>query len=268
MKVGISTACFYLREFTEDAIKSIGKMGIKYAEIFFSSMQEYEEDYIKKLKVICDDYDVKIHSVHPLPIQFEPQLFSYHERQYGDSFKIYKKVLKSAEILGASVYVFHGGVNIKPAVKRRTNFEFFGNRVDVIADAAKDYGVKFAYENVHWCNFNYPGFAQMLIDNTKTDNLYFNLDLKQAAQSGYDACEYISAMGDRLINIHACDYTISEEKGVYPCIPFTGKTDWVQLKEILKDFKEFMMLEIYNGDYTDYHELKRVYLQLKEYFEV
>lgn len=268
MKTGMSTACFFGRVFNEDALREIGRLGIRDAEIFFSAMMEYGTEFVADLRRICDGEGINMVSVHALPTQFEPQLFSGHGRQYAEALGIYEDVLRAANRLGAQVYVFHGPVYLKIAKKLHLDMEFVGERVTKLAELAKQYGVALCYENVHWCWYNAPGFARELSAHCGSDNLYFTLDMKQAAQSGYDLMEYIDDMGGRLRHVHLCDYKKDRKKGVIPCLPFEGQTDWDALKRKLQEtgYDRYLMLEVYANNYESYGQLYDTYRKIEAFF--
>lgn len=269
MRTGISTACFYGRELNEDAIAEIGKLGVKNAEIFFSCMGEYEPSFAEQIKKICVDYGIKLASVHAMPTQFEPQLFSFHPKQYAEALDIYKRVLDAGAILEAEVYVFHGPIHLKQAKKLDIDMKFAAERVNTAADLAAQRNIAFCYENVHWCWFKKPEFAVKLAEYCGNDNLYFTLDLKQAAQSGYSTDEFLIAMGDKLKHVHVCDYKKDKEKGIIPVAPFSGEADFERLRRRLKEqsFSGILMLEIYKDNYADYADLKSIYESVAEYFK-
>lgn len=269
LRTGLSTACFYGRELNEDAIVEIGKLGVKNAEIFFSCMEEYKPSFVKLIRQTCQDYGIKMVSIHAMPTQFEPQLFSFHPKQYAEALDIYNRVLDAGNILDAEVYVFHGPIHLQQARKLDIDMNFAAERVNIISNLAKERNIRFCYENVHWCWFKQPEFARSLLKYTNADNLYFTLDLKQAAQSGFSISDYCDAMGNRLKHIHICDYKIDPEKGIIPVPPFSGQADFDYLLHRLKeqDFNGCLMLEIYRDNYKDYADLKSIYHKVAEYFK-
>lgn len=269
MQTGMSTACFYNRVYNEEALKIISEMGVPRAEIFFSGLTEYRPGFVRMLREIIDDSAIEMISVHAQPTQFEPQLFATHQRQYEEALSIYEDVLKAAHTLGAHIYVFHGPIHLKVARTMNLNMDFIAERVTTIAEMAKDYGVKLCYENVHWCWYKYPGFAQELAARVQSDNLGFTLDLKQAAQSGQDFSEYINDMGQKLSHVHICDYQMIEGKGFVPCLPFQGQTDWRRLREILQTigYTGTLMLEVYATDYDTYEHLRQSYDEVTLFFK-
>ncbi len=268
MQMGMSSACFFCREVNENAVQRIGALGVRNGEVFFSSRSEYHPPLLDEICQNAADAGVSIHAVHSLCTQFEPQLFSRHERQRAEAQEVFTEVLHAAQTLGAHTYVFHGAMNVKRAKKLNIDFDWAARCVTRLAEESAQYGVKLAYETVHWCWYNQPEFAQELCRRVETDNLYFTLDIKQVAQSGYTLEAYLDCMGDRLTHIHLCDYRSDPQKGVIPCLPFAGEVDWVALRRKLRDmrFDGTMMLEVYPSDYQSYEELQENYRKVEAFF--
>lgn len=268
MNVGISTACFFGRVYNEAALREIGRLGVREAEIFFSAQMEYRPPFVRELVRICEAEDIRMVSVHALPTQFEPQLFSSHGRQYEEALGVFDQVLDAANMLGAGIYVFHGPVHLKIAKKLKLDMGFAGDRVSVLAERAKARGVALCYENVHWCWYNMPGFSRELSARVDSDNLFFTLDMKQAAQSGYSVFDYMDDMGGRMKHVHICDYRKHPENGVLPCLPFEGETDWETVRQRLADmrYEGVLMLEVYANDYTGYAGLQDCYERVGAFF--
>jgi len=269
MIFGVSTACFFLKNYTEDAINIIGDMGVKNIEVFFSAQSETNPKRIKEMKKRIQDKGISVYSVHAVSTQFEPQLFSAHDRQRMDAFDAYKQVLEAGEALGAGAYVFHGPTNIKIARKLNINYPYTAKRVSAVADLAKEYGIKLTYETVHWCWYAHPEFPTLLEPHLTTDNLYYTLDCKQVAQSFLPLEDYIRAMGHRLENVHLCDYRIDDKRGVVPVLPFKGQLDFEMLKTELGkvDYDKAIILEVYQDNYHDNQELKENFYCIKDFFE-
>ncbi|MGI5849473.1 MAG: sugar phosphate isomerase/epimerase family protein [Christensenellales bacterium] len=268
MVFGMSTACFFPHVYTEHAIDLMGKMGIKNVEIFFSCMTEYSKVFIKELKSRMANHDISAYSVHALSIQFEPQLFSMHKRARQEAIDIFKQVLEAGAQLGAEVYVFHGPSDIKRARKLTLDFSHIAETADFLSDMAKQYDIKLAWENVHWCWYARPDFAGELLRRIHTDNLYFTLDIKQAAQAGYDPIDFLEYTKGKLVNIHICDYSVSKDRGIYPMLPFKGSIDFKAFKRALENigYDRAMILEVYRNNFSDYTELLNNFKEVKSFF--
>ena len=50
MKLGISTACFYLREHVEATFEILHSMGVDTTEVFLNTFSEYEKSFVEALK--------------------------------------------------------------------------------------------------------------------------------------------------------------------------------------------------------------------------
>lgn len=268
MRTGMSTACFFKRLLVEETVETMKNMGVRHAEVFLNTWSEYSIEYNKDLRSRLDDAGIEVGSVHPHGVQFEPQLFSPYPRSYPDNIKTFAGVCEAASILGAKTYVFHGGVFFKPARNFKVDFARVAERLEGILDVAADYGIKLAYENVHWCWYSYPEFAKELLEVIDHSNLYFNLDVKQAAQSGRTPYDYMKYMGDRIANVHICDY-VTNGKYVSPRMPFEGEMDFAKLRDELKNigYKGNVILEVYGDNYKDFAQLEDNFRRVKALME-
>jgi sugar phosphate isomerase/epimerase len=268
MIAGISTACFFPKLYIEQAVQKIGEMNVQHIEVFFSTLSEYRPAFINEFAKIVADSGTDVYSVHALSLQFEPQLFSSHRRSRQDSLDIYEQVLEAGAILGAKVYVMHGPAHVKRACPLNLNYEYVAKRVKPLAELAKSYGIKLSWENVHWCWYAQPDFPEKLEPYLNTDNLFYTLDVKQAAQAKTDPISFVKGMGTRLVNVHICDYINLPEKGIVPELPFRGEANFKALKDALEgiSYDGAIMLEVYNSNYRDYDELKRTYDQVVNFF--
>ena len=108
MKTGISTASFFLRGETEDAIKTIKELGAGCAEVFLGTYYEYRPEFAKKHAPLAEGMDIC--SIHALSTNFEPQLFSASRRVRGDAYYWLDQLMRSAQLFGTDKYSFHGCV--------------------------------------------------------------------------------------------------------------------------------------------------------------
>ena len=261
MILGMSTACFFPHTYTEQTIEKMARMNIRHIEVFFCCQSEYKKSFVSDLKKRADDAGIDVYSIHALSLQFEPQLFSPHARARQHSMDIYRQVLEAGAALGAGTYTFHGPSNVKKARKFTVNYPTTAQYADPLADMAKSYGIRLAWENVHWCWYAEPDFPAKLLPHMASDNLYFTLDVKQAAQAGHDPSEYIAAAQGRIVNVHICDFVHSAEQGIAPRLPFEGEMDFGRLRRDLAraDYNGGMMLEVYSHDYKDLAQLQSCY---------
>jgi sugar phosphate isomerase/epimerase len=248
MQTGISTASLFGRMPTEDALEFLNKNNIPVAEVFLESYCEYANDFGKILQQRKGD--IKVHSVHTLTTQFEPQLYSINERAQNDAFKLLDMTMSTAKMIDATYYTFHGGARFKktPFV---INFERVGEITKKIMDVCSHHGVTLAYENVHWAYYNYIGFFTEL--KKRVPNLKATFDVKQARQSGIDYREFIDEMGESIVTAHLSDVDASGKM----CLPGRGVTDFNDMFTRLcdKGFDGALIMEVYQNDFQSYREL-------------
>lgn len=242
MKVGLSTACFFGKENTEDVLKKYAERNIPVAEVFLNTFSEYTPEFADLL--VERKGKVLIHSVHAMTTQFEPMLFNIHQRTREEATALFKQVCAVAKKLGAKYYTFHGPALMKITHKLPPMNEF-GPKVRTLTEIAADYDLKIAYENVHWCYYRFPEFITEL--SKYAPLLATTLDVKQARQSNYDYRDYIKAMGKRLSTVHVLDF---KEDGSMT-LPTNGVFDYAELFERVYDVNPDanVMIEVYSNNY-------------------
>ncbi len=248
MKIGISTASLFGRYYSEDALEFFNKNKIYNAEVFLESYGEYEPTFADVLN--AKRGDVKVHSVHTLTTQFEPQLFSLNGRAMEDSFAILEKAMACAEKIGAKYYTFHGQARLKklPII---INFDRTGEITNRIIDVCENHGVALAFENVHWSYYNYVGFYSEL--KKRASRLKATLDIKQARLSNVFYGDFIKEMGSDIVTVHLSDVKSDGKM----CLPGKGITDFYDLFSRLLDvgFDGAFIIESYQKDFEKEEEL-------------
>lgn len=260
MKVGVSTASLFLRKNNEEALPLFNRLGITTAEVFLTTYSEYGKEFAQTLKSVQGK--VEINSVHVLNTQFEPQLFSLHERAKQDAFYWLDKTLQSAKILNAPFYTFHGIARVKKA-SRSGKFDDFPRIIQAfreISEKCETQGVHLALENVEWSTYNRVGVFSHV--QKEVPALYGVLDIKQARISGEPYENYLLEMGERLAYVHVSDI---DEHGKM-CLALQGNFDFDTLVKRLKDinFHGALLIEAYANDYQKEEELKTACENLKE----
>ena len=251
MKVGISTASLFLRRNNEDALPLFSEWGVPCAEVFLTSFCEYAPSFAELLAARRGN--TAVHSVHVLNTQYEPQLYAEHPRVVSDAYGWLRSVLRSAQILGAKHYTFHGIARLKRTF--RENFPRFAAETKKIFDLCAEYGVRLCYENVEWAHCNRPGVFREL--KRECPDLGGVLDIKQARISGYDWREYLAEMGENLATVHVSDVTAEGKM----CLPGRGVFDFGELFARLRDvgFSGAVLIENYARDFSEEEELKASY---------
>ena len=256
MKIGISTASLFLRLNNEEALPLLNGWGVPYAEVFLTSFSEYSPRFAGALA--AGKGDVKVHSVHVLNTQFEPQLYAEHPRVKADAYDWLKKAMASARNLGARNYTFHGIARIKRTF--RENLPRSAAETANIFSVCREYGVRLCFENVEWALYNRPGVFTEL--KKACPGLGGVLDIKQARISGYDWREYLAEMGEDLVTVHVSDVDAAGKM----CLPGKGVFPFGELFERLRDlgFYGAVLIENYSRDYEKLEELRASYEYLCE----
>ena len=259
MKVGISTATFFGKALTENTFQLIKDAGADVCEVFLTTYSEYEPEFCDIL--LENKQDVKVHSIHTLTSQFEPQLFNPAERTRLDAERMFKKALYTMQRLGAGYYTYHGSTVFK-ASHRAPNFEKLGNRLNQLCEMVGKYGGELCMENVHWADYRTPGvFSEV---KKYAPNLRACLDIKQAMQSKADYRDYLREMGKDIRTVHICDY---DGDKLYPT--GFGTFDFAELKSRLVDvgFDGNVLIELYSKDYDSFDVVKEAVYKMKNIFE-
>ncbi|MBO4939755.1 MAG: sugar phosphate isomerase/epimerase [Clostridia bacterium] len=262
MQAGISTASLFTRKNNEEALPFFNEIGVKTAEVFLTSFSEYDPAFAKQLAK--DKGDVQVNSMHVLNTQFEPQLFSGHERVLKDAYYWLEKVLACANELGAPYYTFHGTARIKRATRSgaRDDFPAMIDGFSRLVSFCRGHGVTVCLENVEWATYNRPGVFSKIA--AQVPDLRGVLDIKQARISEYPYDAYLKEMGEKIAYVHVSDL---DENGKM-CLPGKGCFDFDTLISRLLDvgFDGNFYVEVYNKDFKEEQELKTACDFLNECF--
>jgi len=262
MEIGLSTASYFQKLQIEDAILDIGAHGVRVCELFLNTFSEYEPPFVELLAERLAQASVSVFSVHPMSMQFEPQLFSIHPRQREDALNIYERVLAAGKRVGAQCYVMHGPARLFGGVKNIELARIAPIFLD-LAERAAAYDIQLTLENVSWCVFNEPEFGVRLQELTG-GVIKHTLDVKQAVRSGYDPVDFIRAVGEHIINVHLCDATRLPSGLVRYDMPGFGEYDFATMFNLLekKGYRGPAFIEVYSDMYeqipTLYDSLARV----------
>ncbi|MEA4869728.1 MAG: sugar phosphate isomerase/epimerase [Christensenella sp.] len=251
MEIGISTASYFNKMQIEDAVLDIGAHDVHLCELFLNTFSEYEPDFIDLLTERLLRAGVQVFSVHPMSMQYEPQLFSIHPRQRADAIALFERVLSAGRRAGASHYVMHGPARLFGGVKNIELVRIAPILLDLDALAA-DYGIQLTLENVSWCIFNEPEFGVRLRDITG-GQIKHTLDVKQAVRSGHDPIDYIRAVGEQIVNVHLCDATSPPGRSTQYDMPGFGEYDFFAMFNLLaeKGYTGPAFIEVYSDMYTE-----------------
>lgn len=247
MKIGISSSCLYPMQ-TEEALRTVGELGAKTAEIFFNSPSELEKPLLGELVAIKDFYGMEIRSVHPFTSAYETYLlFSDYKRRTLDGVEFYKQYFGAAKVLGAEMVVLHGGLSAA-----RIEPDRYAENYIILHNAARENELYIAHENVHNHLCGNPSFMKALADNVG-DEFKMVLDIKQCRRCGVSEDEYIDSLGSKIYQVH-----ISDCLGEESCLaPGAGKYDFENLFKKLKSvgYDKSAIIELYRQNFAEISEL-------------
>ncbi len=250
MNIGASSSCFYPLE-TELSLERLAKAGIRTTEIFFNSPSELENDFLKKLCSLRNEYGMEIVAVHPFMSFSEGfNFFSEYYRRFEDSLEYYKRFFEAAATLGAKYFVLHGAKG-----ERVIPDEEYVRRLSLFIEEGKHFGVAVTHENVVHYAGEKPEFMLRLQSLLGSD-FRMTLDLKQARRAGVDPFEFACALGKSIVHVH-----VSDERQGEKCAAPDGKGNF--------DFSRFFslmnslgydgayMVELYRRDFTDEKHIRK-----------
>ena len=125
--------------------------------------------------------------------------FSEYERRLNDILEYYKLYFRFMNIVGADIFVFHGG---KPA--STLNTELFCERYSKLYRLGKEFGVTVALENVSRCKSANSAFIKDIAGKLGNE-FAFVLDTKQAVRAGENPMSFLDAAGERISHVHISD---------------------------------------------------------------
>lgn len=224
MRLGISTAAFYGPLETEDAAGYIATLPLDCAEVFLQTFSEYDSAFAQDVRARLGS--MPVFGVHPLGTYFENGMFSQSARQRRDAMDIFCRVLDAGATLGAAFYVYHGRYNPREdllAWDAQRNADVLGPMCE---EAAKR-GMLVAWENVSWCQLTDESRIAQAV--AMLPQVRFTLDIKQAMRTGCDPFSLAKTMGDRLVNVHVCDWDAAGNL----CLPGEGCFDFKAFLDML-----------------------------------
>lgn len=192
MKTAISTACFYLKEETENALSLIKDMGAESCSVGLKTFYEYRPEFAKKYAQNLGG--VEVCSIETGAQNFEPQLFSPSRRVRGDGFYWLEQVMRSGQLFGAKRYI----------LKAPPQFpnENYGDRLQYLSEIynfCAGYGVGLCIEN---------SLLGLLDSPTKVDEIKsacpricFSLNVKSASGADSFCQKYLKAMAGSLAQV-------------------------------------------------------------------
>ena len=248
MKLGVSTACYYPLE-TEEALREIGKAGVKTTEIFFNAESELKESFIDLLFDIKEHYGITVASIHPTFSLAESfLLFSAYDRRFYEGIEKYSRYGEIAARLGAKYIIMHGG---KP--NGILSDQEYCERYMQLKNASLKSGVTVLQENVR--NFRAGDIEFMRsMKEILGNEAEFCFDIKQSVRCGYPPFSLINEFFSNIHHYHISDHSLASD-----CLlPLNnGGFDFEAFFQFLhkNDYKGSAIIEVYNNAYSNYSEI-------------
>ena len=255
MSFGVSTSCLYPMP-TEDALRTLGELGVQTCEIFLNSIGETSLSFARTLQRIAQAYGMRIVSVHPFSSFAESYMFfSEYERRFYDMLDFYRRTFEVTAALGAKLSIIHG-MRLPAKISEAQYFE----RFSAIAQAGKAFGVAVAQENVNRHLSESPAFLARMRAALGADfRLVF--DVKQSVRAGYDPLAFYRAFAPQIVHLHVSDHTPTQD-----CIaPGKGSFDFAALAAETRraGYGGHWIIELYRAGYGEPAELAQALRHLE-----
>lgn len=243
---GVSSASLYPMH-TEDAVRKLGEMGVRNAEIFINDYSESQGAVFNEILEIVREYDMNIVSVHPFPPMESGYLFSEYDRRQQTNLDIYRHYFDCMNRLGAKIFVLHGAI-----LSSHCSDERYFEQYSKLLDIADEQGITIAQENICYCKSKDLDFLRRLKENCG-EGVKYLLDVKQAVRAGISPFEFIDKFGKDIIHVH-----ISDNSPEGDCLPIgKGSFDFGKFTKKLIDtsYSGAMLIELYRHNYEEYEQL-------------
>ena len=225
--------------------------GYKDIEVFVNCDYEQSDEYIDLFLPLLEERGMKVNSFHPYLSGTESYiLFSNYPRRRREAIAAYKHSIRAASRLGAKFFILHGPG--RPAAIYRDPYDYELEVYHELCAYGESVGVEVLQENVKLFLSSFPDYFRAL--DEAVPELGFNLDLKQAAQSGQEYADVIAAMGRKIRNVHINDLDASGR-----CrLPGDGHLNYQHVFDLLDDvgYDGALVTEVYRSDFEDYDRIQ------------
>ena len=248
MKVGVSTASLYPLH-AEDAFNELAARGVKTAELFANSSSEGREPVVGMIADTMKRAGMEIVSFHPFSSPMESVfLFSEYDRRIDEMLQLYGEFFGAMRKLGAKIFVLHGAISSSKCTP-----EHYIRQFRLLSEAAAEFGVTVAQENVSYCLSGKLDFLK-LMKRELGDCAKFVLDLKQCRRAGEDAFDMIRGLGGSIAHLHISDGDADRD-----CLPVgQGSFDFCRLMQEMSavGYDGAYIVELYRQNYDSFDRLR------------
>lgn len=252
-----STGSLYPTE-PEKAVLAACDAGFRTLEIFVNCEYEWSDEYISHLRALLEERGMQVTSIHPYQSGSESfMLFADYPRRRREVVAYYKKCILATARYGAKYFILHG-----PGRSAEKFRPLFPHEIDVyreLLDYGDSVGVMVLQENVRKFLSAFPETFRHLAE--AVPELGYNLDFKQAVQSGQTIEDMIDAMGGRIRNVHINDL----DENARCRLPGEGRLSYQDLFRRLRetDFDGVLVTEVYRRDIAELSRIRtsRLFLE-------
>ncbi len=220
---------------TAETLTELANAGITEIELSCGQLAPFFDDFdypnrSADISRLAKDNGVNISSVH-LPFapfsKIDPASLDAEVRAYV--VKVQSELIKAAGAAGVGIAVIHPSGEPYKDEERAGRIAVACDVMAKLVDVATEAGVVIALENIpRTCLCRTHDEMQTFLDNIP--NLRVCFDTNHCLIE--DNCDYIRAVGDKIVTLHVSDYDFTDEKH---WLPGEGKNDWEGIIRALEE---------------------------------
>jgi sugar phosphate isomerase/epimerase/predicted metal-dependent hydrolase len=248
LRLGLSTGALYPTP-TEDVPDEAARAGLFDLEIMLQTPGEYGTGFIRELAARCRNAGSRVHAVH-LWQQLHP-LLSPYARRAREGRTLFARAIDGAAELGAKVIVWHGPKRTE--MRTPAAYPHFVDAAVERGGACAAAGLRLAIENVSWCALatvrDVLAFSASVKElDPRAERVGFAFDPFQAAEADANPFMLLSAMDDRVFDVHLSDRRDGDRE-IRHLPPGEGDLPWpALLRAVSGIYAGPLMLEGVVGD--------------------
>lgn len=220
---------------TAETLTELANAGITEIELSCGQLAPFfdEFDYPHRsgaISQLAKENNVNISSVH-LPFapftKIDPASLDANVRDYA--VKVQSELIKAAGAAGVGIAVIHPSGEPYKDEERAARLEVACDVIAKLVDVASAAGVVIALENIpRTCLCRTHDEMQYFLERIPALRVCFDTNHCLIE----DNCDYIRAVGDKIVTLHVSDYDFVDEKH---WIPGEGKNDWEGIIRTLEE---------------------------------
>ena len=248
-----------------EVYRSLAEVGIHHVELCGKSPAFWQEmDFVHRAKDVVANmkqYGVAPSSMH---LPFSPSAVMDPTDADADKrdaiVRLDGELLRAAADAGIPIAVIHPSCEPYRASERGERMKYSIDTLHRIAAIAQSCGVKLAVENLpRTCLGNIHEEIRLILN--EIPSLYACFDMNHSLRQPNP--DFIRAVGNRIITVHASDYDMVDERHL---LPFLGRNDWAAIMQALEDvdYSGFFTFELSWKGVLTTQNLRMAYDKLME----